>query len=137
MADVAKFHHDPRALKQLTPPPVFVQLHQIEPVDEGSLADFTMWLGPIPIRWLAVHSNVEYLRGFTDAQAKGPFERWVHIHSFRSIEDNITEVVDDIQVEFGKGLWKGMISRLMWINLPVLFAYRGWKTRQILESNSR
>lgn len=130
---VAEFHHDPKALKRLTPPPVFVQARRIEPMDENSEAEFTMWLGPIPVRWLAIHSDVDWRRGFTDTQAQGPFEAWVHRHTFHEISQDVTEVMDEIQASFGNGLWNGMVSRLMWWNLPVLFAFRAWKTRKYLE----
>ena len=50
---VAAFHHDTRALKRLTPPPVFVQIHSMEPLAEGSRSEFSMWFGPVPLRWVA------------------------------------------------------------------------------------
>ena len=46
---VRRFHHDTSALKKLTPPPVFVQLHEIEPLSEGSVSRFTLWMGPLPL----------------------------------------------------------------------------------------
>lgn len=72
LAAVAEFHHDARALQRLTPPPLFVQLHRVEPLAEGSLASFTLWFGPLPVRWMAVHSGVDFLHGFTDTQHSGP-----------------------------------------------------------------
>ena len=99
---------------------------------DGSISDFTMWLGPVPIRWVAVHSDVSDQQGFTDSQQSGPFGAWVHRHTFRAIDANTTEVVDEIQAEPGN-----LISRFMWLNLPILFAYRGWKTRRVLSMNSR
>ena len=66
LARVAEFHRDTRALQRLSPPPMFVQLHRLEPLAEGSVAEFTLWLGPLPLRWRAVHSNVDPLGGFTD-----------------------------------------------------------------------
>lgn len=69
---VAEFHRDTRALKRLTPPPVFVQIHSMEPLAEGSRSVFTMWFGPLPLRWTAIHSNVDTMHGFTDTQEKGP-----------------------------------------------------------------
>jgi ligand-binding SRPBCC domain-containing protein len=126
--EVAGFHHDTRALKLLTPPPVFVQFHDIQPLAEGSTADFTMWLGPLPVKWRAVHSEVAPLSGFVDTQQSGPFQSWVHRHSFRSIEPGASEVSDEITAVPG-----GLISHFMWLNLPVLFAYRRWATRRAVE----
>lgn len=123
---VSEFHRDSRALRLLTPPPVWVQFHNVEPLAEGSVADFTMWLGPLPVRWTAVHSQVTP-HGFSDSQKRGPFKRWTHRHSFRELGDGRTEVVDEIEAEPGN-----LISRFMWLTLPILFAYRGWRTRWAL-----
>jgi ligand-binding SRPBCC domain-containing protein len=124
---VAEFHNDTSALRRLSPPPMIVQFNDVEPLAEGSVADFTMWLGPVPIRWVAVHSEVSSA-GFVDTQQKGPFKAWRHQHQFHALDEHTTEVIDTIDAEYGN-----LISRFMWLNLPVLFAYRGWRTRQTLE----
>ncbi len=128
---VAEFHRDSRALRLLTPPPIWVQFHQVEPLAEGSVADFTMWFGPLPVRWTAVHTQVTP-NGFIDSQKRGPFKRWIHQHSFRELDNDKTEVVDEIEAEPGN-----LISRFMWLTLPVLFAYRGWRTRQALRQRRK
>lgn len=130
---VACFHNDSRALKLLTPPPVIVQMHYVEPLDEGSVADFTMWLGPIPVRWTAVHQNVDLQHGFTDVQRRGPFNQWVHRHSFHRLDAHTTQVVDQVDAEFGQHWFWGLISRLMWFGLKGLFAYRAWATKRSLQ----
>lgn len=126
LAVVAAFHRDSRALRLLTPPPMWVQFHQVDPLAEGSVADFTMWLGPLPIRWTAVHSEVT-AQGFVDTQQRGPFKTWRHRHAFRELNARTTGVIDEIEAEPGK-----LISRFMWLNLPILFAYRAWRTRRAL-----
>ena len=132
---VSAFHSDSRALKMLTPPPIIVTFHHLEPLGEGSLADFTMWFGPIPTRWRAVHSAVDPQRGFTDTQESGPFAYWQHCHTFTPIDENTTLVEDTIQAQSGKHVFYGLVSRLMWLTLPLLFAYRAWRTRRAVESN--
>ena len=136
LKDVSAFHGNTQSLKRLTPPPMIIQFHHLDNLADGSIADFTLWFGPIPIRWKAVHSNVDPVNGITDTQVQGPFESWVHKHTFIRIEENRTEIVDEVSVSYGKGVFRGIISRLMWINLPVLFAYRRWKTRSLLETES-
>jgi len=132
---VAKFHQDSRALKQLTPPPLFVSFRKIEPLAEGSTADFTMWLGPLPIHWVAVHSEVDPLNGFTDTQATGPFDTWIHHHKFESLDESTTKVMDQIQASPSNHIFWGIVSRFMWLTLPILFAYRAHATRRALESS--
>ena len=131
---VAEFHRDTRALTQLTPPPLSVSFNELQPLGEGSIADFTLWFGPIPIHWVSSHSNVHPTQGFTDTQISGPFDHWVHQHNFVPIDDNTTEIRDQIQAIPGRGLKWGLVSRFMWLNLPILFAYRARRTKQAVEA---
>jgi ligand-binding SRPBCC domain-containing protein len=133
LREVSEFHGDATALKKLTLPPAWVQMHEVQPLKEGSLARFTIWLGPIPVRWLAIHQDVDPERGFTDIQMEGPFQTWRHRHSFVQTAENFSEVHDEIQAEPGKSLLKRLICTVMWITLPLLFAYRAWITRRTIE----
>jgi ligand-binding SRPBCC domain-containing protein len=108
-----------------------VRFNKIEPLAEGSIADFTMRAGPISIRWVAVHSDVSEQNGFVDVQQQGPFRSWRHRHQFCAIDAQKTEVIDEIEAEFGTTL-----SRFMWLNLPVLFAYRARQTKNQLETEN-
>jgi ligand-binding SRPBCC domain-containing protein len=130
---VAAFHKDSQALRLLTPPPVFVQFHQVQPVKEGSVADFTLWFGPLPVRWVAIHSQVEKLHGFTDMQIRGPFDSWVHKHSFSVVEGGNTLITDEIQASLNKHPFWWVFGQLMWLTLPILFTYRGWAVRKFLK----
>jgi ligand-binding SRPBCC domain-containing protein len=130
---VARFHADPRALMRLTPPPTLMRVHRMDPLGEGSVSEFTMWVGPVPIRWRAVHSAVRHLEGFTDTQELGPMARWVHRHAFRPLSDGRTEVTDRIWYTHPSG-WRGGLTRLLFSTAPLraLFLYRAWVTRRAL-----
>jgi len=130
---IISFHQSQQAFEQLSLPIMFVRLIQAEPVANGSILNFRMWLGPVPINWVAVHSHVSQT-GFTDSQRAGPFEYWTHRHTFRPIDSQATEIIDEIKAEPGRGLLSGLVSRLMWFGLPLLFSYRGWIIRKKLES---
>ncbi len=132
-AAVAQFHRDTRALRWLTPPPLLVQFHYLEPMAEGSIAEFTLWFGPFPVRWRAVHSQVDLLKGFTDTQVKGPLRFWRHRHSFDALDDQRTRIREDIEYEFPSGM-AGWWTRLVYspFALRLLFTYRGWITRWLL-----
>ena len=130
---VVEFHSDSRALKKLTPPPIIVTFNEIQPLGEQSVTDFTMWFGPLPVRWVAVHSDVDTRQGFTDEQVRGPFSYWRHRHSFIVVDEQTTDVVDEIRAEIGKGLGFGLLSRFMWLTAPLLFAYRARVMRRELE----
>lgn len=128
---VVRFHSDTRVLKQLTPPPAIMQVHKFEPLAEGSIADFTIWFGPIPIHWVAVHTNVNPEQGFIDTQQDGPMAHWVHTHSFTSEGDNLSRVNDHIEYQHHPGI-KGLLTRLLFAKpgLQAMFTYRKMITRR-------
>lgn len=130
---VADFHRSTEALKALTPPPLFVKFNHLEPLGEGSKADFTLWFGPLPIRWVSIHSDVNPTEGFTDTQVQGPFETWIHRHSFESIDGGSTKVVDEIEGQPSNHPIWGIVSRFMWSTLPILFSYRARQTKKAVE----
>ncbi|KAA3645792.1 MAG: cyclase [Chloroflexi bacterium] len=132
LAGVAEFHGSTDVLRQLMPPPLILQLHQFEPLADGSLAEFTIWAGPLPIRWQAEHSQVSET-GFTDTQVKGPFSHWQHRHGFEIVDEHTTDIVDEVEAELGRGPLWWPVSLGMWLTLPILFAYRGWATRRAVE----
>ena len=129
LSAVQAFHSDTSALKRLTPPPTIVQLHSIEPLAEGSVSKFTLWVGPLPLRWTAVHRNVSP-RGFTDVQAAGPAARWEHTHTFTPLDADTTRIDEHIEFEHKPGFW-GMVTRLLFSrpNLLLMFTYRKLATR--------
>ena len=131
LAAVAAFHRDARALPRLTPPPIFVQLRRVDPLGEGAIADFTLWFGPLPVRWVAVHSQVDRLHGFTDTQQSGPLKFWRHTHRFEAIDATSTRVSEHVEFEHHSG-WRGWLSRLLYnpLALGFLFNYRAWVTRR-------
>jgi ligand-binding SRPBCC domain-containing protein len=131
---VALFHQDTNALKRLTPPPVFVTIQRVEPLAEGSRSEFTLWFGPLPVRWLAVHTQVDRLKGFTDTQERGLMKHWVHRHSWQACDASTTQLEERIEYEHHSG-WRGLLSRLLFAPplMKVMLAYRRWSIRRALE----
>jgi ligand-binding SRPBCC domain-containing protein len=132
LEEVAAFHADTSALKVLNPPLVIVQLHRVDPMTDGSISEFTLWMGPLPIRWRAIHSDVG-LTGFTDTQEDGPMASWQHTHRFESLDKNTTQIHEHIEYEYPSG-WRGLTSRILFgkLGLTALFNYRKWATRRTL-----
>ena len=131
---VREFHRDTSALRRLTPPPTIVQLHSIEPLAEGSVSLFTLWIGPLPLRWKAVHRDVSP-NGFTDVQAEGPAAKWEHTHTFTAENEETTRVQEHIEFAHKPGL-KGLLTRVLFakFNLLLMFAYRKFATRWYLRN---
>lgn len=127
---VADFHSSTTALKRLTPFPVITQIHHLEPLAEGSIAKFTMWFGPFPVRWVAQHEQVDALTGFTDIQTQGPMQHWQHTHRFIPVSEQLTEIRDEIEYEHRPG-WKNAWTRVLYaaLMLRILFFYRALVTK--------
>ena len=132
LAEVAEFHSRSSSMAVITPPPILVRLHHTPArLAEGDEMDFTMWLGPLPIHWLARIEAVSPA-GFSDRQLQGPFAAWLHQHHFTAIDADTTEVLDEVTLRLrSHPLW-GPVGFGMRIGLPLLFSYRAWKTKRML-----
>lgn len=131
-ARVGIFHSDPASMAEITPPGIRVSVHTMPSavVDDASM-EFSLRIGPISVPWSARFEDVS-ATGFTDRLVSGPFREWVHQHAFEERTPTTTAVIDEIHAVFGTGIRDGFVSRAMWYGLPILFAFRAWKTRRIL-----
>lgn len=133
LAEVDRFHRRAATLAVLTPTALGLRLDQgPDTLNEGDEVAFTFWLGPLRVRWRALIEEVSST-GFIDRQVEGPFERWVHRHSFRPVDGEATEVIDQVEAELRRHPVWATAGLSMWVFLPVMFAYRGWETRKLLE----
>ncbi|NDJ84332.1 MAG: hypothetical protein GYB66_00460 [Chloroflexi bacterium] len=130
---IQAFHEHPKAFQRLTPPPVFIQVHrnELDTLTNGEV-EFTMWMGLIPIRWIARHEPGPIDTSFIDRQIKGPLESWEHQHIFEPVEDGVI-LIDRITLAHQPG-WKGWLTRLCFDGIPLrlLFVYRHLRTRRAL-----
>ena len=132
LSAVSQFHSRTSALVRLTPPPIV--LRPDRPGANINDVSFTMWIGPLPVRWIARITDARPA-GFTDTQVVGPFARWVHQHSFVEKGDDATEVVDRVDVRLSWRPDRLAIGLAMWLGLPALFAYRARATRRALTAS--
>jgi len=129
------FHEQPKAFNKLTPPPIFVQLHRdARPSITDGEVEFTLWFGPIPVRWVARHEPGPSTTSFADRQIKGPMAYWRHEHIFEATECG-SVLTDRIMLAHRSG-WRGWLTRLAFDGLPlrILFIYRHWRTRRVVEA---
>jgi len=137
LADVAEFHSQSASMGAITPPPIIVRVHAAPAtLGEGDRMEFTMWLGPLPVRWLAQIEQVTPT-SFVDRQLRGPFAAWAHKHTFEPIDAERTAVLDEVNATLHTNWFWKLVGVGMWLGLPILFAYRGWKTRRVLEQSRR
>jgi ligand-binding SRPBCC domain-containing protein len=130
---VRQFHMQPEGVARLTPPPVIVRIGRApERIAPGEMMEFTLWFGPLPVRWQAYFEDVS-AAGFTDRQLRGPFQYWVHRHAFLPLDGQRSEVRDEVEISLRRHPFWGPFGLLMRLSLPGLFAYRRWRTRRLLE----
>jgi len=129
------FHAQPNAFGILTPPPIFIQMREnkLKSLTEGTV-DFTMWLGPIPLHWIAQHLPGPTPTSFMDRQLSGPMGFWEHQHIFREVPEGV-ELTDHVTLEHKPGL-AGLFSRMMFDGPPlqIFFFYRHLRTRMALKN---
>ena len=132
LSRVAEFHRRADSMAAITPPPIFVRLQSAPNVlGEGDLMSFTLWFGPLPVHWVASIESVSS-HGFTDRQLQGPLNEWVHQHSYKPVDEHTTEVIDEITLRLRTHVFWGLFGLGMRLGLPVLFAFRAWKTKRVL-----
>ena len=133
LASVLEFHASTTALKRLSPPPIWVQIHHADPLAEGSISIFTLWFLFIPLRWKARHEDVSQ-HGFSDLQIRGPLTYWRHQHHFEELTPGIISIHDSVQYQLPDG-WKGLLLSLLFnpIGLRLLFTYRSLATRLVIQ----
>lgn len=129
---VVVFHSNQHGFRRLVPPLTPLVVHQAsDPLGEGDRLDFTMWLGIVPIYWESIIHDVS-IAGFTDTQGKGPFQSWRHRHDFNPLGTDSTEIHDQIEARLRPHVFWGPIGLMIWLGLPVLFAWRAFSTRKAL-----
>lgn len=135
LAQLEAFHQDPTAFAKLTPPPIFMQLHEDRrtSITDGEI-EFTLWFGPIPVRWVARHAALDEGIGFRDYQVRGPLAYWSHEHIMEAVTGGAA-LTDRITFAHHRGL-RGVLTRLMFDGIPlrILFAYRHWRTARAVET---
>jgi ligand-binding SRPBCC domain-containing protein len=128
---ITRFHEQPNALVLLTPPPLIVKIISDQRISntEGTV-EFTLWFGPVPVRWLARHEPGPIPTSFIDRMLAGPLDEWEHQHIFRPVEGGV-ELVDKLTFAHKPG-WRGWVSRVMFDGpaLAFLFWYRHWRTKR-------
>lgn len=131
--NVTLFHFDANSLRNITPPLIkVILLNYPVNIKNGDSIIFILKFLFLSIRWEAIIENISDY-SFQDRQIVGPFKNWIHHHEFVAINENSTEVIDEITYDFDRNPKNYLIGLGMVVTLPILFRYRTWKTRKLLE----
>lgn len=119
-----RWHARPGALLRLTPPWERVEIVEARGgIEKGARVVIRTFLGPIPQRWVAEHTEFVEGRLFRDVQRSGPFRKWEHTHEMVPLAPDRCELVDrvDYLLPLGTGLLLGGWARR---KLERLFEWR-------------
>jgi ligand-binding SRPBCC domain-containing protein len=134
IATVWEFHERKDILQILTPPWQPVQVVRREGgLGVGAITEFRLFLGPIPISWVARHIECEKPYLFVDEQIEGPMKSWLHRHQFQE-ENGQTRLTDSIKYEIPGG-WIVELLLGWWVDsrLKEMFRYRHQVTKENCE----
>jgi uncharacterized protein (TIGR01777 family) len=117
------WHARPGAFERLNPP--FEPLEILERtggIAPGARVVLRILLGPVPTRWVGVHTALDDGRSFTDHQESGPFARWEHVH--RMLPDGDTRSVLEDDVRYVLPLLGRVAAGRVLERIESVFAYR-------------
>ncbi len=124
------FHERPGAFEKLAPPGRRIEiLSRKGGIETGARIEFRTRVGPVPVRWLALHVEYEKDRFFVDEQIRGPFKKWYHRHEFTE-ERGGTRLTDSIRFSM-RGGWPAdlLLGPLVKRELKRMFTVRHAVTR--------
>lgn len=137
-AAVFAFHESPEALEQLIPPWENMRVAESDgSLEPGSRVILRGWVGPLPVKWVAVHTEYEPPHLFADRQESGPFAKWYHRHRILDDGEGGTLLRDEVEYEpplGAVGRWLGgwFVRR----KLQRMFDYRHETTRRLIEGGA-
>lgn len=133
------WHARPGALERLIPP--WEQVRVLNPgsgIEEGSVGEMSVRIGPARVKWVARHSDCQVGRRFRDSQIAGPFARWEHSHEFDTTGSNSCVLTDRIEYDLPCGAAGRLLgSRFVRRKIDAMFTYRHTTTRDDLTAHAR
>lgn len=134
---LAAWHFSPGAIDRLLPPWQDVRIEQNEPLRDGSRTVLGLKVGPVRIRWVAVHEQVKPGEQFVDRSLQGPFKHWVHEHSFLDKGALQSDLRDSVEYQLPfSAISDIFIGWKIRSDLAQMFAFRHRRTRDDLARHS-
>lgn len=125
--EVFAFFSNAQNLERITPPYMNFRILTPQPIPmkTGTLIEYRIALGGIPMKWRTLIESFEPGVAFTDVQESGPYKLWRHTHRFFAEGPSTTRMVDELEYEVGFGPF-GAIARVLFVQRTVenIFDYR-------------
>ena len=112
--EVFAFFADARNLEMLTP--AFLNFRILSPlpleIRSGTLIDYQIRLGGLPMRWRTRIESFEAPLRFVDVQLSGPYRYWHHVHEFHDVSGG-AKVLDRVTYALPFGFLGSLAHRLV------------------------
>ena len=133
---VWKFYTDIKHLQIITPKTMALQI--VKSQDNILQQGTEVWLSAKLVMKSKWHSKITYLKPYEylDEMITGRFKIWKHLHKFNRIDENKTQVIDEIYFELPYGWIGKLFDNYVLKQLRDIFTYREKTTIEYLKSNS-
>ncbi len=119
------WHARPGAFERLNPPFDKVEiLERSGGMAPGARTVLRLHVGPVPRKWVAVHTALEDGRSFTDRQESGPFALWEQVHRMLPDGEGRSLLEDEVRYALPLGPVGRLGAGVAREKLEALFAYR-------------
>jgi uncharacterized protein len=120
------WHTRPGALERLMPPWDRVRVvARTGGIENGTRVTLAVPFGPMRLRWVSEHRDVDPPHGFADEQIAGPFARWVHVHAMHADGPAASILEDRVEYAGPAGpIGRAVARRAVAARLPALLRYR-------------
>jgi len=122
------FFSSPRNLARITPPSMNFKIHdehKLSSIHEGQLITYQVTVLPLlRVKWKTKITDVQAPDYFIDHQLAGPYKRWIHKHSYHTVEGGI-EMVDEVVYILPLGRL-GQLAHALFVGREIkrIFEYR-------------
>ena len=135
LKEVFDFFSKAENLNEITPPDMQFQILTALPINiqKGTLIDYKIKVNGIPFKWKTLISTWEPPHRFVDEQLKGPYNTWIHEHTFEE-RDGKTYMKDVVKFKSPGWILEPLINSLF-IEKKVkgIFEYREKKLNEFFK----
>ena len=126
LGEVFAFFADAGNLERITPPEFGFHIVTPQPIvlKTGALIDYKMSMRGIPVKWRTEITVWNPPFEFEDRQLKGPYNQWIHRHTFTAVEPKKTLIEDEVRYRLPFEPFSDIAHFFVEKELKYIFDYR-------------